>query len=121
MRRIALYLAGALAAVATSGALAQQPPAPPTPPPPTAFAAPNLTESGVRSMAATCAMCHGTGGKAAPGSVVPGLAGRPAAEMVTAMKQFQEGKRPATIMHQIAKGYGEAEVAALADYFARQR
>jgi cytochrome c553 len=27
------------------------------------------------------------------------------------MNDFKAGKRPATIMHQIAKGYGDAEIA----------
>ena len=30
------------------------------------------------------------------------------------------GERPATLMHQIAKGYGDDEIAALADYFSKQ-
>jgi len=33
------------------------------------------------------------------------------------MAQFKSGQRPATIMHQIAKGYSDAEIAALAAYF----
>jgi cytochrome c553 len=37
------------------------------------------------------------------------------------MQQFKAGSRPATIMHQIAKGYGDDELAALAEYFARQQ
>ena len=36
------------------------------------------------------------------------------------MAQFRDGKRPATLMHQIAKGYSDAEVGALADYFSKQ-
>jgi cytochrome c553 len=36
------------------------------------------------------------------------------------MAQFKEGKRPATLMHQIAKGYSEAEIAAMAEYFSKQ-
>jgi cytochrome c553 len=52
---------------------------------------------------------------------VAGLAGRPAAEITASMNQFKAGTKPATIMHQIAKGYGEAEIAALADYFSKQR
>jgi len=36
------------------------------------------------------------------------------------MAQFKEGKRQATLMHQIAKGYTDAEIAALADYFSKQ-
>jgi cytochrome c553 len=37
------------------------------------------------------------------------------------MKAFKDGRREATVMHQIAKGYSEAEIAALAAYFAAQR
>jgi sulfide dehydrogenase cytochrome subunit len=36
------------------------------------------------------------------------------------MRAFKEGKREATLMHQIAKGYSDAEIAAIAAYFARQ-
>ncbi len=88
--------------------------------PPPAFAASNLTGKGVRSMAANCSACHGTEGKPAPGATVPGLAGRTRDDIVGAMTQFKDGKRPATVMHQIAKGYSEAEITALADYFSRQ-
>ena len=108
-------LAGAFLAAAVTAASAQQPA-----PPPPAFAAPNLTEAGVRSMASSCAMCHGTGGRAAAGSSVAGLAGRPAESIVAAMRDFKEGKRQATIMHQLAKGYSDAEIAALAAHFAKQ-
>jgi cytochrome c553 len=89
-------------------------------PPPPAFAASNLTPSGVRAMAANCAACHGTEGRAAPGSTVPGLAGRSSAEIADIMAQFREGKRSTTVMQQIAKGFTEAEVAAISDYFSRQ-
>jgi cytochrome c553 len=110
-----------LAALAGGAASAQaQQPAPAAPPPP-AFAAANLSESGVRSMASACAMCHGPAGKPVPGSTVASLAGRPAAELVGLMNDFKAGKRPATIMHQVAKGYADAEIAALAEYFSKQR
>ena len=116
MRAVATALAGLIAASTVSGALAQQPaPAPP------AFAPANLSPKGVASMAANCAACHGTQGRIAPGSSVAGLAGRKAEEIVQVMGEFKEGKRPATIMHQIAKGYSDAEVAAVAAYFAMQR
>ena len=106
----------AAAAAYTTAALAQQPaPAPP------AFAAPNLTPQGVASMASACAMCHGPRGTPVSGSTVANLAGRPSAATVDAMKAFKEGKREATIMHQIAKGYSDAEIAAIAAYFAQQR
>jgi sulfide dehydrogenase cytochrome subunit len=104
-------LAGLLLALASLSTAAQQP-AP-------AFAAPNLTDKGVRSMAASCAACHGTNGRAAPGSSVAGLAGRSKEDLVQVMAQFKGGQRPATVMHQIAKGYTEAEIAAMADYFSK--
>jgi cytochrome subunit of sulfide dehydrogenase len=110
----------AAAIVATSFAAAAQQPAPAAPPPAPTFAAANLTESGVRAMAATCASCHGTGGKPVAGSSVSALAGRSRDDIVQQMGQFKEGKRPATVMHQIAKGYSDAEIAAVADYFSKQ-
>ncbi|MBL8518705.1 MAG: c-type cytochrome [Betaproteobacteria bacterium] len=104
-------------------ALARQPaaaPATPAPPPP-AFAASDLSPAGVRALAANCAACHGTNGKSQPGSTVPGLAGRPKEALVNAMQEFKDGKRTATLMHQIAKGYSTEEVAALGEYFANQK
>ena len=102
-----LFLAGLAAAQTTSPASA------PT------FAPSNLTEKGVRSMAANCSACHGTEGRAVTGATVPGLAGRARDDIQGAMTQFKEGKRAASLMHQIAKGYTDAEIAAMADYFSR--
>jgi cytochrome c553 len=74
-----------------------------------------------QSLAATCANCHGTHGKATIGSAVPALAGMPREYLVTQMKAFKEGSRPATIMHQLAKGYSDAQIEQLAGYFAAQK
>lgn len=106
-------LAAGLSAVALAAA-AQQPAAPP------AFAPSNLTPMGVRALAANCAACHGTNGRPAPGSTLAGLAGKPKGELLMAMSQFKAGKKPATLMHQISKGYTDEELDALADYFSRQ-
>ena len=106
-----------LAAAAIAGAASAQQPAPPPP----AFAAANLSPAGVAGMAANCAICHGAMGRPAPGSTVARLAGRPADSIVEAMKAFKDGKREATVMHQIAKGYSDAETAAIAAWFAAQR
>ncbi len=75
----------------------------------------------VQSLAATCANCHGTEGHALGGAIVPGLAGRSADELVAQMKAFRSGERKATIMHQIAKGFSEAQTQLLAEYFAAQK
>ena len=113
MTRTARYVAVAAATMAAGFAVAQQP-APP------AFAPSNLTPAGVRSLAANCAACHGTQGKPAPGSTLAGLAGKPKDELLTAMTQFKQGKKPATVMHQLSKGYSDEELAALADHFSKQ-
>ena len=88
-------------------------------PPAPNFAPSNTSAKGIHSMAAACSMCHGTQGKPAEGSNVAALAGRPRDEIVQGMAQFKSGQKPATIMHQIAKGYSDAEIAALADHFSK--
>lgn len=74
----------------------------------------------VQSLAATCANCHGTQGKASIGSAVPALAGMPRDYLVMQLKAFKAGTRPATIMHQLAKGYSDAQIEQIAAYFAAQ-
>jgi cytochrome c553 len=75
----------------------------------------------VRYTAANCANCHGTDGRSAGGGGMPGLAGLSEAYFIEQMNAFKAGKREATIMHQIAKGYTEAEIAQMARYFASQK
>lgn len=75
----------------------------------------------VKSLAATCANCHGTDGKAVSGSSVPTLAGMPRDYIVAQLKAFKDGSRPATIMHQLSKGYSEAQIEQIASYFAAQK
>lgn len=111
-----MWLAPCGLALVAGVVMAQAPANPPSP----AFAHSNMTDKGVLAMAGNCAPCHGTGGRAAPGTTVPGLAGRESADIRGAMIQFKEGKRSATVMHQIAKGFTDAEIAAMADYFSKQ-
>ena len=75
----------------------------------------------MRSLAASCAQCHGTEGRATAGSIVPGLAGRPAADTVQQLLAFKAGSQPATVMTQLAKGYGDEQIRRLAAYFAARR
>jgi len=72
-----------------------------------------------RYLAANCANCHGTTGNAQ--GAMPSLAGQPKAFIVDQMKAFRDGKRPATIMHQLAKGYSDQQVELIADHFSRQK
>jgi cytochrome c553 len=75
---------------------------------------PNLA----RNLAATCANCHGTNG-AARGDM-KALAGVAAEKIVAAMADFKSGNQPATIMHQIAKGYSDDQIRLIAGYLAAQ-
>ena len=75
----------------------------------------------LKALASTCANCHGTQGRAVDGAAVPGLAGMPAAYMVEQVKAFKSGARPATVMHQLAKGYSDAQIEQVAAYFAAQK
>ena len=74
-----------------------------------------------RNLAATCANCHGTNGKAVAGSGMGSLAGENKANMLQKLTDFRNGDRPSTIMQQIAKGYSEAQLTLIADYFAAQK
>lgn len=75
----------------------------------------------IRSLAATCANCHGTQGKAQEGSAVVSLAGLPKDVIVAQMMAFKSGARSATVMHQLAKGYSDAQIEQIATYFAAQK
>jgi sulfide dehydrogenase cytochrome subunit len=72
-----------------------------------------------RFIAANCANCHGTNGVSLGG--IPALAGRDKAEIARLMKEFKEGKRPATIMQQLSKGYTDEQIETVAAFFAAQK
>jgi cytochrome subunit of sulfide dehydrogenase len=98
--RITIFLAGALL-TAPMPALAQ-------------------ADTRTAALAATCANCHGTEGRSATKDVLS-LAGLPKEHIVSQMKAFKDGTRPATVMHQLAKGYSDQQIDALATYFAAQK
>ncbi len=66
--------------------------------------------------AASCSGCHSP--VSAP---IPPIAGRDAAEIVTAMEAFRAGTRPATLMNRLVKGFTPEEVQAIAAYWASQK
>ena len=65
--------------------------------------------------ASSCSGCHGG---VAP---VPVLAGRDAAETVTALDAFRAGTKQATVMDRIAKGFSDEEIKAIADWYGAQK
>ena len=72
-----------------------------------------------RDIAANCASCHATDGKSRGG--VPSLVGQDKLGLVQQMKDFRDGKRRSTIMQQLARGYTDAEIEAVAAYLSAQK
>lgn len=46
------------------------------------------------------------------------LAGQPKDDLQKKLLDFKTGKKPATIMHQLSKGYSDEQIEQLAAYFA---
>lgn len=72
-----------------------------------------------RNLAATCANCHGTNGVSV--GEVDSLAGKSKDELVRKMQEFKSGAKPATVMHQLAKGYTDEQIQLVASWFAAQK
>ena len=102
MRRSSVVLAGvALAATVWASSAAQ------------------ANELQVKVWAAACATCHGTNGNSV-GAMVR-LAGADAKATLESLLAHKRGERKGTIMHQIARGYSDEQLAQIANYFATQR
>jgi cytochrome c553 len=68
-------------------------------------------------LAGTCNTCHRGGDKDAP---IPALAGREAVDLIAALQAYRTGVRQDAIMHAIATSLTDAELSAVAAYFAHQ-
>ncbi|BDG74590.1 c-type cytochrome [Roseomonas fluvialis] len=66
-----------------------------------------------------CLGCHGPDGRGVTGAGA--INGRDRAELIAIMLAFRANERPGTIMGRIARGYTEAEIAAVAEHFSRIR
>jgi cytochrome c553 len=69
--------------------------------------------------AAACSGCHPASTRVT--SPVPRLAGLDRATIVRAMQDFRSGQRASTVMDRIAKGFTDAEIQAIAAWYATQR
>ena len=78
----------------------------------------------IRSLAASCAACHGTQGNAVPSAngadSTPALAGVKKADIIAKLQAFRSGEHASTVMHRHAKGLTPDEITALAEYFSVQ-
>lgn len=87
----------------------------------------NSNDVHIRSLAASCAACHGTLGNAVRRSnsepsinSIPTLAGAKKDDIIAKLLAFKSGERTATVMHRHAKGLTTDEITALAEYFSAQ-
>jgi cytochrome c553 len=69
--------------------------------------------------AMSCSGCHAISRSVE--SAVPRLVGRPAAELAAALRDFKKGEREPTVMGRIARGFSDAEIDALAAFFAARK
>jgi cytochrome c553 len=76
-------------------------------------------KNAARDLAASCAMCHGTDGRSV-GGYEP-LAGMAKSDLVRKLTGFRSGTTPATVMHQISKGYTDQQIQLIAEYFSAQK
>jgi cytochrome c553 len=74
--------------------------------------------SPIKSLAATCAGCHGSDGLGTPDAAIPPIAGLAPGRFIESMRAFRDGEGKPTVMRQIAAGYSVAQTRALAEYFA---
>lgn len=68
--------------------------------------------------ASSCTGCHAP--MSVTDSVIPRIAGRKAADIATAMREYRSGAWPSSVMGRIAKGFDDAQVNAIAAWFAAQ-
>jgi len=80
---------------------------------------PALSPASIAVLVGACESCHGPGGRSA--SAIAGFAGQPEGLLRARLLSFREATAPdATIMTRLMKGYDEAQIAALAHWFAQE-
>lgn len=80
-------------------------------------APPEFSPTQMRALAAACATCHGTEGRAVKDTIIPPLAALPKGYTVQQLRAFRDGSKPSTVMQQIALGLTDAQIEAVAFYF----
>lgn len=99
-----------LLALQGSAGVGAPPLEPPVTPPPSAAT--------VAVLAASCVSCHGPDGKSS--TTIPSIAGQPESRLLARLQAFKADAAPeATIMTRLVKGYDEAQIQALARWFAQ--
>src|SRR5437773_670988 len=82
---------------------------------PGTVAAETVTARGV-ALAHACVTCHGPDGRSE--GAIPSLITLSSADIIAALQAFRAETRQGTVMHRIAKGLDDADIIAVATYFA---
>lgn len=69
----------------------------------------------IKVWAAACATCHGTHGQSQPG--MASIAGIDKEQLAQKLLDYKTGRTPATLMHQLTKGYSDEQIHQLAAHF----
>ena len=72
-----------------------------------------------KMLADNCSACHGTLG-AEFNEAMPPLAGMKAENFIKLMKDYRANAFPTIVMHDVAYVFTDAEISAMAEYFAQQ-
>lgn len=72
----------------------------------------------VRTLANSCAICHGTDGKP-PQNGLERLAGMNRREFIQEMREMRKSPANRHLMGYVAGGFSDAEISAMADYFSK--
>lgn len=70
-------------------------------------------------MADACSGCHGTDGASL--GAMPAFVTKGADELKKLLRDYRSGAREATVMDRIVKGYSEAQLDAMVDYFKKTK
>ena len=71
------------------------------------------------ALANACAACHGPDGRSQ--GAIPSIDNLSAEDFIVALQAFRADTRKGTVMNRIGKGVNDAEIAAMAAYFAGRR
>ena len=74
-----------------------------------------------RSLAATCANCHGTDGKGVVDGGMPLINNLSSQDMLKKLRDYKSGALEGTIMPQLAKGYTDEQLTTIANQLGKKQ
>ncbi|MCC4116990.1 cytochrome C [Aromatoleum toluclasticum] len=76
----------------------------------------DLSDLHARNLAANCTPCHSA--DAPEPNAIPRIGGLSADKILHRLRAFGSGEAPATVMHQIVRGYSDEQLSLIASHFA---